>query len=137
MNEWLPKFKGQKLLAEIERATAGLVYVSESDAPIEPYFGGTADTVDSRDLIEINTEAEAYHVEGVERFFARLTAEKDWFGPRERKNAGRFRKLEELLTENLKDLRVLKVGRIKVDIYVVGLDASGNLAGIKTKAVET
>jgi hypothetical protein len=32
---------------------------------------------------------------------------------------------------------VFKVGRVELDIYVVGLDENGNLMGIKTKAVET
>jgi hypothetical protein len=42
-----------------------------------------------------------------------------------------------LLEENLADLTVFRIGSIRIDIYVVGLDADGNLAGIKTKAVET
>jgi hypothetical protein len=45
--------------------------------------------------------------------------------------------LQKLLEENLEDLIVLRTGRIQIDIYVVGLDAAGNLAGIQTKAVET
>jgi hypothetical protein len=42
-----------------------------------------------------------------------------------------------LLEGNLRDLRVFKVGRIELDIYVVGINSEGILMGIKTKAVET
>ncbi len=39
--------------------------------------------------------------------------------------------------KNLRNLKVFKVGKIQLDIYVVGLDAENRLLGIKTKAVET
>ena len=70
-------------------------------------------------------------------FFARLTKIQDWFTEIETKNAKRFLVLQKLLEENLEDLIVLRIGRIQIDIYVVGLYAAGNLAGIQTKAVET
>ncbi len=39
--------------------------------------------------------------------------------------------------KNLRDLKVFKIGKIQIDVYVVGLDAEDNLLGIETKAVET
>ncbi len=44
---------------------------------------------------------------------------------------------EELLENNLKGLKVFKIGKIQLDVYVVGIDAEGKLTGIKTNAVET
>jgi hypothetical protein len=41
------------------------------------------------------------------------------------------------LKENLRDLKVYRIGRIEIDIYVIGIDSQNNLMGIKTKAVET
>jgi len=38
MNERLPKFKGKKLLAEIAKSTQGLIYISETDAQVEPFI---------------------------------------------------------------------------------------------------
>ena len=133
MNEWLPKFKGEKLLAEIENSTAGLTYISETDAPIEPYSGGKAQTVTVHQL----TSDRRYEEMSSGDFFARLTAEKDWYDAVQKETARRFHELEKLLEQNLRDLKVFKVGHIQVDIFVVGLDADNNLIGVRTKAVET
>jgi hypothetical protein len=133
MNERLPKFKGEKLLAEIEKSTAGLTYISETDAAVEPLMNGTAKLVEAHHL----TDRTRYEEMSADDFFARLTAEKDWYGQKEKDRAKRFAALEKLLKENLRDLKVFKVGRVQLDIYVVGLDADNNLIGIKTRAVET
>ena len=137
MNEWLPKFTGQKLLAEIEKSTDGLTYISETDAAVEPYFGGRVETVEIHNLTDKGTGAGKYEKVQPEQFFKRLTAEKNWFGASEKQRAARFASLQKLLEENLRDLTVFKIGHIQIDIYVVGFDVDGNLVGIKTKAVET
>jgi hypothetical protein len=137
MNERLPKFKGKNLLAEIEKSTAGLTYISETDAPVKAVFVAGARSTDAIHFISKGTAAEILEARQPREFFDRLTTEKDWFGSREREIAKRFSELEKLLNENLCNLTVLRVGRIQIDIYVVGLDADGNLVGIKTKAVET
>jgi hypothetical protein len=66
-----------------------------------------------------------------------LTEIQDWFGDEEKETAQKFARLRELLEKNLRDLKVFKVGKIQLDVYVVGLDAESKLTGIKTKAVET
>jgi hypothetical protein len=35
------------------------------------------------------------------------------------------------------DIRVFKVGRVNLDVYVVGRTKEGDWAGVQTKAVET
>ena len=136
MNEWLPKFKGENLLAEIRKSTDGLAYMSETDAPVEPFSGGHADNVDIAELVE-NGGAAKHEKLSPKKFFDRLTTVSDWFGPEQTETARRFSELEKLLQENLSDLTVFKIGHIQVDIYVVGLDTDKTLIGIKTKAVET
>jgi hypothetical protein len=136
MNEWLPKFKGENLLAEIRKSTDGLNYVSETDAPVEPFSGGHVDAVDIAKLIE-NTGAMKHEKLSPKKFFDRLTTVNDWFGPEQTDTARRFSELEKLLEENLSELTVFKIGRIQIDLYVVGYDADKNLIGVKTKAVET
>jgi hypothetical protein len=137
MNEWLPKFKNEKLLAQIVEHTKGLTYISETDSAIEPYSGERTGTVSVSDLISGETDAIKYEKLSPENFFDRLIVDRDWFGPKEKENAQRFAQLQKLLQENLRDLTVFKIGYIRLDVYVVGLDADNNLIGIKTKAVET
>lgn len=136
MNEWLPKFKGENLLAEITRSTDGLTYISETDAPVEAFSGGHADTVDITSLIENRGSVKCEKL-SAKKFFDRLTTVSDWFGPEQIETARRFSEVEKILEENLRDLAAFKMGHIQIDIYVVGLDADNNLIGIKTKAVET
>ena len=137
MNERLPKFKGQKLLAEIEKSTSGLVYISETDAPIEPFFCGQVESVDVSQVVQQMFGSVNFQTVNAKQFFARLTVEREWFGEQEKQTAHRFSVLQKLLEANLRDIKVFKIGHIQIEIYVVGLDAHNNLIGIKTKAVET
>jgi hypothetical protein len=134
MNERLPKFKGGKLLAEIEKSTDGLTYISETDASVEPVF---VDSDQAKVFLGSLGKNEKSETLEPSPFFDHLTTIREWFGPNETARVKKFALLEEILQSNLRDLKVIRVGRIRIDIYVVGLDADNNLVGIKTKAVET
>lgn len=127
------------LFAAIEAATDGLTYVSETDAPVLTFAAGVAETP-TREMIlqhaglECDTTGEEV---SFDVFFARLTAIKDWFGESETTKAKKFLGLKTLLEENLRDLKVFRLGKIRVDIYVAGIDSDGSVLGVRTKAVET
>ena len=130
----------ESLLARrIARASKGLNFVSENDAPVVPFFADQpGESVRSavrkaagdppEELIE-ETDAK--------RFFDRLTCDREWYNASQKKNAAGFKRLQKLLEEELTDLRVFRVGNVKLKIYVVGLDPDGNLAGVLTEAIET
>lgn len=132
-------FQKNSFTEQLKAATAGLYYISETDAEIVPFKGNQAQST-SKETVLVQTQS-ASDVPVEERnfteFFARFTEIQDWFGDEEKETARKFTQLKELLEKNLKDLKVFKVGRIQLDVYVVGLDAENNLVGIKTKAVET
>jgi hypothetical protein len=124
---------------ELKMACEGLYYVSETDAEIFPFFGGKV-TDGAREMVL--KAAGLKKKEKVEerpfvQFFERLTKVRDWFTEIETENTRRFLNLQNLLEDNLTDLTVLRIGRIQIDIYVVGIDKAGNLVGIRTKAIET
>jgi hypothetical protein len=127
------------LTEQIKSAAEGLWYISETDAEIFPFTGSKADAVTKENLLQqIGKPSDAPVEErDFDQMFERFVKIQDWFGDEEKANAAKFAALKSLLEKNLKDLKVFKVGRIDVDIYFVGLDAQGNLAGIQTKAVET
>lgn len=127
------------LVKQIKKAAAGLWYMSETDARILPFAGDKAETVTKEVVLaQIGKPADTPVEErDFAELFGRLAAIQDWFGEEEKAAAGKFAALRDLLQKNLKDLKVFKVGRIDLDVYVVGLDGDGNLMGIKTKAVET
>ncbi len=127
------------LSEEIKRAAEGLWYISETDAEIFPFTGSKADSVTKENLLkQIGKPTDAPVEErGFDEMFARFIKIQDWFGDEEKATAEKFAALKSLLEKNLTDLQVFKVGDIERDIYFVGLDKEGNLAGIQTKAVET
>ena len=128
-----------ELARRIECACASLIYISETDAPVTAFSGGPAPEVAAQSILaQINLPADS-PIEEIEAhaFFARLTKNEAWHDEAHRVMAKKFLELQTLLEENLHDLKVFKLGRIRLDIYAVGIDRNGNPLGIKTQAVET
>lgn len=123
----------------LKEACEGLVLISETDAPIIPFTGPQAENISpvsaaSASSIEYREPVEAI---SAAEFFDRLTAEKEWFGEKEKKMALRFRRLQSLMEEQLKDLTVYRFGTIRIDIVVAGIGSGSRITGVKTYAVET
>lgn len=139
MNVMEEKPQANFFIEKVQELSKGLYYISETDAEISPFEGAKAEAVTKENiLIQTKNAPNALIEERIfAEIFARLTAIKDWFGDEEKANAERFSALQKFLEENLKDLKVFKIGKIQIDIYFVGLDTEGNLLGIQTKAVET
>jgi hypothetical protein len=127
------------LKGSLSEASAGLIYISETDSGITPFEGGPAGAVTAAELLAHTGHAGDAPVEerGFEEIFARLTRVYEGADEEHIATAGRFAALKSVMEAGLRDLKVFKVGRINVDIYIVGLDAEGNLSGVQTKAVET
>ena len=123
----------------ISAACEGLTYTSETDAPVLPFAGtNTNDVTGETILHQAGLDASAAVEEAdFDAFFDRLTTIKDWFGEAEKAKAENFAELKTVLVENLRDRKVFKVGRVQLNIFAVGIDADGCLAGVRTKAVET
>lgn len=132
-------FVENELAEKLIKATKNLYYISETDAEILPFVGQNAASV-TKDEILRQTEKQPYEKieeRDFEQFFERLTKIQDWFGDEETETAKKFAALKDLMTENLVDLKVFKIGEIELDVFFVGLDHQGKLIGVKTKAVET
>ena len=131
-----------ELRAAIEGAVAGLVYTSESDRPIEwftlaggadgwPYsvdefarrIGATAGSPREETTLDRMFEA---HIEAVDPADTRAVEIRP-----------RYEALKSLLLSRLRAIRVFRVRSVEIDVYAVGDDGSGNLAGVHTVAVET
>lgn len=122
----------------IETACEGLIFISETDAPVEafqlpggPLISGLLLKFDGlpagTPAVEIDPNA----------FFTRLTALKDWFDEDRKLRARKFLELKELLEENLDGLKAFRLGEVRVRYYIAGSAADGRLIGIRTSAVET
>jgi hypothetical protein len=138
-NEPNDQQKANSLISAIENAVKDLFYPSETDAEIEPFVGSQTDFVNKENLLFQTKNNSNIKVEEKEftEFFKQLTKVEDWFGEVEKENAAKFSFLRDLLKNNLNQIKFFKLGKINIDIYVVGLDAEGVLTGVQTKAVET
>jgi hypothetical protein len=114
------------LLTTLKKTTAGLLYPSEYDEPLEPFVWEPAD----------NTLSEVRRMSGhpAEERCQTLSADA-FFG--ELAEVEGFPALYETLQAILTDLKVYRCGAANITVYVVGRDAHGRLAGFKTRAVET
>ncbi|MGQ0541419.1 MAG: nuclease A inhibitor family protein [Blastocatellia bacterium] len=135
----LQKEKTKAFETRLIKECKGLIYPSETDGTFEPFFGGEA----KKGLREVLRKAPGSDsktkIEEVEfdKFFESLITEKDWFTAGQRKMAKRFAKLRDLMESELKEIKVFRVGRIRIEIYIVGIDKTGMIMGVKTFAVET
>lgn len=115
-----------KVIAVLSKATAGLLYPSETDAPFELFVWSeaknTAMTV--RKLAGLPRNAKC-QVISLDDFLGDLLKEKE------------FQALKAAIESNLSDVKVYRCGSIEVTYLVVGTDPDVGLAGLKTTAIET
>jgi hypothetical protein len=131
--------RNHSLRERIANICSGLTFVSETDAPVELFDPGVGNEISVADLIRAaekkpNTFAE---VQDAAAFLDRLSEIKSWYTEEEKRNAKRFARLRKVLTSELADLKMFRIGAIQIDIFVVGRDRAGNSVGIRTRAVET
>lgn len=127
----------ETLAERIEKASQGLYYISETDAEIVPFVGKEAESVTCEEILKQTRTDDFVEERDFTELFRRLTGIQDWFAAEELENVRKFNELKRLLEDNLRDLKVFKIGKIEIDIYIVGLDQQNILTGIQTKAVET
>jgi hypothetical protein len=114
------------VLTALRGVTEGLLYPSETDAPIDAFVwepgGNTEASV--RRLAGEPAKQKCRH-ESLADFLQDLAEEED------------FRRLQTTLEKTLTGIRVYRFGSTDPTYYVVGTDRGGRLAGVKTRAVET
>src|SRR5436309_2216284 len=118
------------LLDTLKKASKGLVYTSETDAPLEPFAwegGGKLTAARVREL------AVAEKGTAVEQ-----TTLADFFGAVPDEDKEKFQALTKALQEQLSGVKVFKVGdEAERQVYLVGKAPDGRWAGLKTTVVET
>jgi hypothetical protein len=131
-----------ELRADVEAAAEGLVYTSESDRPFEWWElpGGAAGWPYGVDEFARRIGAQAgapVEERTLDRFFKPHIETVDPMDTRSLEIRPRYEALKKLLATRLREVRVFRVGRVEIDTYAVGDDGRGNLAGVRTVAVET
>lgn len=127
------------LRARLEGAAEGLTYGSESDRPFEFFFlPGAGDAPPGAEAFGRLVGAEgAVEERELDDFFMRHIETSDPYDTEAQRIRPRYEALRETLRTALRGTTVYRTGRIEVQCYVVGGDGRGNLAGVRTVAVET
>ncbi|MBD1854551.1 MULTISPECIES: nuclease A inhibitor family protein [Leptolyngbya] len=132
-------YQSCELVTVLKELTENLMWMSETDAPIQVFCWKNGGVIPSNEqLLEQTQHSKTTPVEVVEvdQFFAPVVTEQDWFEEEERETAAKYRALLSILREHLTDLKVYRVGAVEIDVYVVGLSEE-NVIGIATQVVET
>jgi hypothetical protein len=127
------------LRARLERAAEGLTYGSESDRPFEFFFlpGGGERAPGAEAFGRLIGAEGRVEERDLDDFFMRHAETSDPYDTEAQALRPRYEALRELLRTELRGTAVYRTGRIEVQCYVVGGDGRGNLAGVRTVAIET
>lgn len=129
-----------EIINKLKSATNGLLMSSEAEYPFEVFlWENITNSLTSEKVLQQTKHPENTSVEVVpfEDFCRQLTAEQDWYGEEEKNLVAKFNILVKTLRNNLINLQVYRLGKIEIDVYIVGKTPTDNLAGVATKVVET
>jgi hypothetical protein len=131
--------RSRPVIRELERAAAGLFYVSEADFPFEVvHFPAGRGPPTAAGLARATGRAHAPCIEqSLEAFFATAVTPQPWHGAAEQESVRRFRALVGILQSQLRAPRVFRFGTLDIDAYVVGTTSAGDWAGLRTHLVQT
>ena len=140
-----PEIESQTLQSQIETLCQDLWWSSESDYPVEPVW------LTAEDLPEVSATpviAAAQQLSGCEhsdqlkladsqKLVAKATAAQSWHSAEDKAQIAVLQQLYKLLAESVTQLQAYRYGEVTVALYILGLTATGEVAGVKTFLVET
>lgn len=126
------------LLQSIQDAAQGLLFPSESDFPIEPFSYGDQEPTPAALLEQRGLSADTpVEQAALGDFFAGLIEASEDASETDKASAERFRALMNVLETNVDDVRMYRLGKVDIEVVVLGRHASGTWLGVRTNVVET
>ena len=127
-------------LRTLRAAAKGLIYSSESDATLKAIQldsdSGIKTALDAVVILS-SVDPSEIQAEPLEKFFAPMTTPQSWHTDEDKAVIVQFEGLQKVL-EGLEGTAAYRVGEgPDIDVYILGRDAKGNFAGVKTRVTET
>ncbi|MFN8024579.1 MAG: nuclease A inhibitor family protein [Acidimicrobiales bacterium] len=126
--------------ATLARASRDLSMPSESDAPFTPFRW---ERQARRPLTNARMSALTGHapdtrieVVDLAYFFRNVAFVRPWHDPRQARDVTRFQRLMKVIRRLLGDVRVYRIGTIRIDAYIIGT-CGADLVGLSTVLIET
>lgn len=122
----------------LKKATRGLTFMSEKDAPFKAVVLGS-EPIDADNIAGHLKQPADAAVETMkfDKMFAELTKPEKWHGEDELAYLKKYKHLAETLREHLTDLKVYKVGERILKVAIVGKASDGQWLALTTEALET
>lgn len=130
----------EQVCLELHEATRGLLFMSESDYPFEVVrYEGSEEEMSPEHLRRVAGQEATVPVgeQSVADFFRVAAGEQEWKDEAQILLARKYQRLLKMLEENLKDVRVYRVGAVNIGVYILGRSEEGNWLGLSTRVVET
>ncbi len=130
----------EALKVQITQLVEDLYYPSESDEKIDFFeIPHPPETDDASAVLRNFLSDEEVMIEemSLEKFFEPLLETEDWFEEQELKWVEAAQALKEALVGYLLHIKVLRVGAVEIDTYLLGKTPDGQWLGLKTMLVET
>ncbi|BAY18131.1 sugar-non-specific nuclease inhibitor NuiA homolog [Anabaenopsis circularis NIES-21] len=125
----------------LKQTSHGLLMMSESEYPFDVVFwtGQAQEPLTNEKLLQLTSHPRETPMEIVDLdyFFRNCAEDKKWHDEIQKQDVQKFQAMLKTLKDNLTDIQVYRLGMINIDVYIIGKTASGDLAGISTKVVET
>jgi len=118
------------VLGTLQKASKGLQFISETEAPLEPFLWEDGGKLTKKRLLDLASAepGTAIEEETLEDFFYAVPPE----------DKPKFEQLAKAINETLSGVKVYEIGdEAEKDVYIVGKTSAGQWAGLKTKVVET
>ena len=131
----------ENLLEQIKEAITDLWWLSESDAPInvelwENAFPNGFSKPEFWTLSQQDSEQKLQKTT-LEKFLRPAVTPKDWHGEEERQECEKFQHLQALLTDSFEEIRVLKLGEVCIDVFILGRTQENHWIVLTTQSVES
>lgn len=124
----------------LKQASDGLLMISESEYGFEPFVweGCSLENLETS-LSELTGTSLDSPIQTISLrdLFRNVAEEKEWHDDSQKADVAKFQALVKTMEQNLSDLRVYRIGRIEIDVYIVGKTAAGAISGLHTKLIET
>jgi hypothetical protein len=127
-------------LRQLRAAVDGLVYISETDAPWRAFhwLNATGDVTRGGVKYYAGHKSRSPSTEqDAGEFLDAFAATSEDMSDEEAADAARYAELRRVVRERLTGPKLVRVGRVRLTLYLVGQAVEGGWAGVSAKAVET
>ena len=124
-----------EILDGLQQAIVDLDWLSESEYPFEVMTWEQGIELTSTALFK--GEDRCIDTNTLGDFLAPAIATEDWYDAEELEQVRRYQALLHAIESTLTQVQVFRLGEVDVDIYIVGKTPSGDIVGLKTRAIET